>query len=441
MISFFLLGCKNPSVTPTDTDIDVTPFENVPALKDMVLYEVNMRSFSEEGSFSGVTKRLDEIKELGVNVIWLMPIHPIGEVNSVNSPYSVKNYLEVHAEYGTIEELRSLVKEAHDRDIAVILDWVANHTAWDHPWVSEHADWYVKDANGDMIPPPGTDWKDVVELDYSNSAMRKEMIDAMAFWIDEVNIDGFRCDAVDFVPDDFWQQALNTLNSLPKRKLIFLAEGGKTSNFNAGFPMNYAWDFASKLENIFKDNQVASGIFTTNSNEFNAIPDGGEKLRYITNHDKYAWEGSPVNLLKSKEGALGAFVASAYMGGIPLIYAGQEIGYPNTISFFNHNPLDWSQNPDYLTKYKEVMGFRKTSSAVKNGDLSTFQDNNVIAFKRADENQEVLVLINTRDKEIEYTLPAGIQNTAWTNTQNSEAVTLGSTLTLQAFEFLIFEKL
>ena len=190
-----------------------TPFGQVPAPEDVIMYEVNLRAFSPGGDLQGVIDRLDNIRDLGVNVIWLMPIYPVGELNSVNSPYCVKNHKEVSPEYGTLNDLRKLTDEAHARGMAVIMDWVANHTAWDNPWI-ENKDWYTQNASGDIISPPGTNWLDVADLNFSNLEMREAMVDAMKYWVFEANVDGYRCDYADGVPYAFWTRAINAVDSI-----------------------------------------------------------------------------------------------------------------------------------------------------------------------------------------------------------------------------------
>ena len=191
-----VLRVYEDSVT-IDTAQYETPFAEVPAISDISMYEINERAFSVAGTFDGILSRIDSIKALNINVIWLMPINPIGTINSVNSPYCVKNYFAVNPEYGTLEDLRKLVREAHARKMAVILDWAANHTSWDNPWIQAHPNWYVHDPGGNIIHPPGTNWQDVAELDYSNSEMRLEMIRALKYWVLKANIDGYRCDAAE----------------------------------------------------------------------------------------------------------------------------------------------------------------------------------------------------------------------------------------------------
>ena len=222
-------SAADPLIPGTDSTLVPqyeTPFAEVPEISDVVMYEINERAFSTTGTFAGILPRLDSIKALSVNVIWLMPIHPIGVLNTVNSPYCVKNYLKVNPDYGTLEDLRTLVREAHKRKMAVILDWAANHTSWDNPWIENKA-WYTQDGNGNIIHPAGTNWQDVADLNYNNADMRLAMIKAMKYWVLAANIDGYRCDAADYVPYDFWKQAIDTLINVPNRKLIMLAEGAR----------------------------------------------------------------------------------------------------------------------------------------------------------------------------------------------------------------------
>jgi len=337
--------------SPTPVEIQYgTPFSQVPNTEDILLYEINERAFSSSGNFAGITARLDSIKALHVNVIWLMPIHPIGNINSVNSPYSVKNYFEVNPEFGTLEDFRTLVKEAHNRNMAVIIDWVANHTSWDNPWM-QNSNWYVKDAAGNIIHPPGTNWLDVAELDFTNSEMKLEMIRAMKYWIYTANIDGYRCDAADNVPFSFWKQANDSLRAISSHKLIMLAEGSRSDHFTAGFNLNFGWNFYDKNVNVFKNNNSAVGIYPTHVNEYFGIPSGSHKLRFTSNHDKCAWEDTPLVFFGGKKGSITAFAITAFMGGVPLIYNGQEVGCPIKLPIFTKSPINWTINPDMLKEY------------------------------------------------------------------------------------------
>jgi glycosidase len=417
------------------------PFNNVPSTSDIAMYEVNLQAFSSSGDLKGVEARLDEIKDLGINVVWLMPIYPTGELKSVGSPYAIKNYTQVNPEFGNLEDLRSLVEEAHKRDMAVILDWVANHTAWDHPWI-QNPTWYARDASGNIISPPGMGWADVAELNYGSQAMRKEMIEAMKYWVLEANVDGYRCDYAEGVPTDFWEQAIDTLRSIPDREIIMFAEAADKELFSAGFDLIFGWNFHSSLKEVFNDNASAAGLFSANANDYTNVPEGAHILRWIDNHDDNAWEDTPVNTFKGQQGALAAFVLTSYMGGVPLIYNGQEVGYQEQLSFFkgSNTKIDWTVNPEIRTAYENLMAFRNNSEAVKNGSIESYSTNDVTAFKRVSGTEEVLVIVNVRNQEVNYQVPSSLANTSWQEATTNETVTLSNSVSLEPFSYLILKK-
>ncbi len=437
----------DPIINPLKPDPDpvafAAPFAGVPATKDVAMYEVNMRAFSAAGDFKGVQARLDSIKALGINVLWLMPIHPIGilkNAGELGSPYSVRDYKDINAEFGNLDDLQTLVKEAHNRNMAVIIDWVANHTSWDNAWITAHPDWYTKDALGNISIPAGTNWADVADLNYSNTIMRTFMISAMKYWVLKANIDGFRCDYADGVPADFWKQAIDSLKTLPNRKYILLAEGSLNEQFSAGFAMNYSWNFFGQISNVYKNNLAVSSLFGTHNSEYAAMPNGTAKLRYITNHDQSAWEDSPIVLLKGKAGSLSAFVLAAFLGGVPLIYDGQEVGRADRTPFFSKSPINWNQNPDIFKEYKRLMAFRQSSNAVKEGTLEQINDSKVVVFKRVFQSEEVLVLVNTQGSISNYTLAASLANTTWKNALDNSDVVFSTSVSLQPYQYLILKK-
>jgi glycosidase len=419
-----------------------TPFAAVPSTENIVMYEVNMRAFSDAGNFQGIIDRLDNIKSLGVNTIWLMPIHPVGQIKSaggLGSPYAVKNYKEVSSEYGDLDKFRELVAKAHEKNIAVIIDWVANHTSWDNPWITNKA-WYSQDASGNIIIPAGTNWQDVADLNYNNSDMRKEMISAMKYWVLEANIDGFRCDAVDFVPTDFWTQAITELKKIEGRNLILLAEGGKPENFTAGFQMNYAWDFYTALKQVYKDAKSANTIFTTHQAEYNSIPAGAKKLRYTTNHDLSAWEETPIEIFNGQQGALSASVITIFTSAVPLLYSSQEVGQSELLPFFTRDPIDWSANQSMKDQYEKLLSIYNGTTAFRNGTLQSFSNNDVAIFKRKLNAEEYLILVNVSNATRDVTLEASLQNTSWTNVLSGSAVTLSTGISLQPYEYRILKK-
>ena len=444
ILLFFALSCKkeNPgpdNPVPTDPAQYETPFTEIPATSDVVMYEINERAFSVSGDFAGILPRLDSIKALGVNVIWLMPIHPIGAINSLNSPYCIKNFTEVNPEFGNLEDLRTLVREAHNRKMAVILDWVANHTSWDNPWI-QNKTWYTQDAAGNIIHPAGTNWMDVADLNFDNSLMRQEMIKALKYWVLAANVDGYRCDAADYVPFSFWKQALDSLKKIPNRQLILLGEGARTDHFTAGFQTNFGWSFYDKNVGVFQNGQSAAGYLTTHQSEYNAIPAGSHRLRFTSNHDKCAWEDTPLVFFGGKNGSMAAFVVNTYLGGVPLIYNGQEVGCPVKLPFFSRSPINWTTNPDMFAAYKRIMAIRAAHPALRSGTLEYFANADIAAFKRTTATDEVLVIVNVRNAAKTFSVPTGIQNTSWTDAVSGAAVNLSSTLGLNAYEYRILIK-
>lgn len=446
MLAISVASCKKQEPV-IDTPIPIvedtltygTPFQNVPATEDIVMYEVNERAYSISGDFRGITDRIDSIKALGINVIWLMPIHPIGTIQSVNSPYSVQNYKEVNPEFGDLSELRTLVDSAHSRNMAVILDWVANHTAWDNPWIS-NTSWYSQDGAGNIIIPPGTNWQDVADLNFDNADMRLAMIDAMKYWILTANIDGFRCDAADMVPFEFWQQAIDSLNHMPGRKLIFLAEGARADHFTAGFQLNFSWDFYGGLKNVWSNGYAASTLFTIHSNEYLGLPAGAEKLRFTTNHDESAWDATPFTLFNGADGALAASVITSYLGGVPLIYSSQEVGRSTTVPFFTKSPINWNSHPEMLQAYKSIFSFYNASNALRKGSLTTFPNSNVVCFRKNYQAEEVYVIVNTRNYAFNYILPAEVANATWKNAFDNTDITLANAVVLNAYQYLVIRK-
>ncbi len=433
-----------PPTPPTYTDPEAygTPFSNVPDQKDIVMYEVNIRSFSQEANFQGVVNRLDSIKALGVNVIWLMPTYPVGVLKAIpplGSPYAVKDYTGVNAEFGDLTALRNLVDKAHEKQMAVIFDWVADHTSWDNDWIKTKS-WYLQDVSGNIMSPPGTNWADVAALNYNNTDMKTAMLRAMRYWIFTANIDGYRCDYADPIPTEFWQSTISNLKSIPNRKLIFLAEGNRKEQFVAGFQLNYAFDFYSTLKDVFAENKAPSAVFATQTTEAANLSNGGMKLRYITNHDKNNEDGSPVTVYKNKYGSEAAFAIAACLDGVPLIYNGQEVATDKTMSIFTRDPINWSVNPDVTAAYKKIIQFRASHEAVKTGNITPYYHADVVAFKKTLQEKKVLVLVNVHNKTVTYAIPAELKGTSWIDLQN-QAINLQDQITLQPFEYKLLSGL
>jgi glycosidase len=452
LMSLLMLACQpNDPLAPTTPPVTgeeepkqySTPFTDVADPQNIVMYEVNTRSFSVTGDFQGVINRLDNIKALGVNTIWLMPIHPVGKLKSaggLGSPYAVQNYLEVNPEFGDLEKLRELVAKAHERKMSVIIDWVANHTAWDNPWIANKS-WYTQNAKGEIISPEGFNWTDVADLNFNNKDMRKAMIHAMKYWILEANLDGIRCDAADHVPSDFWKQALDELKNLQDRKLILLAEGQKAEHFASGFQINYAWDFYYNLKDVYGKNKSATSIFTTHRSEYDKIPAGAMKLRYTTNHDESAWEGTPVQFFGGTTGSLSASAVTVFLSAVPLLYDGQEVGRSALLPFFTRDPIQWNDHPEMVGVYEKFMSIYNETDAFKKGTLTSFDDPDVAIFTRTLNDETYLVMVNVRNTTKEVTFDSSIQNTSWNDRLNDTSVTLTDKITIPPYGYLVLKRI
>ena len=424
----------------------------VPAPEDVVMYQVNPRNFAPENSFNAVASHLDSIKTMGANVLWFMPIYEIGSLKSVNSPYSIRDYRSVNPEFGTVEDFKNLVAESHKRGMIVIIDWVANHTSWDSQWIYDHPEWYTHDENGEIIPPAGTGWNDVADLDFSKPDMCQEMIDAMKFWVEEVGVDGFRCDAADFVPYEFWQDCLQQLRAIEGKELLMLAEGERKDHFEAGFDMNYAWGWLAALRRVYNGNTFnrqpgqgrraggpvpVSSLFTADSLEYAGLPEGKVKLRFTTNHDECV-KMSPVREFFGTEGSMAAFVATAYIHGGILVYGSQEVGYPGKINFFNYVDIDWEANPHMYKEYCDLIAAYNAEPALRMGSLVPYPDNNVLMFERVYGEDKILVVINMRDTQHHIELPQQWKGRTCTDVVSGETVTLPSgTEFLRPFEYYV----
>ena len=314
------------------------------------LYEVFVRDFSPSGNFRGLIDGLDRIQSSGADVLWLMPIYPIGALNrkgSLGSPYAVRDYRAINPDYGNAADFRALVEAVHERGMKLILDWVPNHTSPDHAWVKQHPDYYVRNERGEPSVPRDekgklTDWTDVAQLDYKNPAVRREMIDTMQHWLKEFGIDGFRVDVAGFIPYDFWREAVPALRAAVPRRILLLAEWGDLEMHRVGFDLTYAWDSYDRLKAVWKG-APASTFVQGELPDMKAMPPGGMRMRFTTNHDKTAWDDPPVKIFGPGAGARAAFVAMALLPGRPLLYNGQEVESPQKLRLFEREPIAWNQ--------------------------------------------------------------------------------------------------
>jgi glycosidase len=369
------------------------------------LYEVFVRDFSPGGDFRGVTAGLDRIAATGAEVVWLMPIHPIGVVERkgpLGSPYSIRDYRAVNPDFGTADDFRALVEAVHARGMKLILDWVPNHTAWDHAWVERHPEFYTRDSTGAMTVPRDnegklTDWTDVVELDYANPGLRRAMIADMRFWLEEFGVDGFRVDVAGMVPDAFWREAVPELRAAGAS--LLLAEWGEPKMHALGFDLTYAWDSYHRLKAVWRG-EPASAFAAAEVAELAGMPAGGLRLRFSTNHDETAWDQPPVALFGGPAGARAAFVATALLPGPPLLYNGQEVESPQRLGLFVREPVAWDTpgGEEARAFYRRVVDLAR-SEPFASGDFAAVEVDaagDVIAYRRG----SALVLVNARDRPV-----------------------------------------
>ena len=381
-----------------------------PSLQDTAMYEVNFRAFSKQGGFRGVTERMDHFVKLNVNTLWLMPIFPVGKVRSaggLGSPYSVQNYDTVNPEFGTISDFRALVAAAHKRKIKIVLDWVPNHTSWEKRWLA-NKDWYTQNETGEIQIPAGTNWNDVADLNYDNQEMRAAMIRSMSTWVTKERVDGFRCDVADSVPIDFWKQAITKINKDAGRPVLWLAEGSRHENLTAGFDLNYGWPPYGAVRDLFASKRKPKEWAEI------ALKNDPPGLRFITNHDEAAWDNSAVTNFGGKDAAFAAFAATSLSNGVPLIYTGQEIGWPDKIPFFDKSEIDWNSGQDQLKRYQKLMTVRASSPALRSGSIQPIPSGSILGFVKQKMSETAIVLVNPTKQPQPIDIPVAYQG-KWTS--------------------------
>lgn len=371
-----------------------------------VIYEVNIRQYTPEGNFKAFTEHISRLKDLGVDILWLMPVHPIGEKNrkgKLGSYYSIKDYYAVNPEFGTKEDLIDLIREVHAMDMYVIIDWVANHTAWDNLLIKEHPDWYKKDSLGKIISP--FDWTDVAQLNYEKQELRNYMTDVMKYWVEEYNVDGFRCDVAGMVPCSFWDSTRKVLDEI---KPVFMLAEDEQENclVEKAFDMNYSWELHHILNYIAKGTMDARDLRNYFKQQDNIYDPAIYRMNFTSNHDENSWNGSEFE--RFGEAAEAFTLLTFTVPGMPLIYSGQETGMQKRLRFFDKDTIAWNENKwkDIFTRFIEL---KKGNSVFENGAtggnmkvLSGKGSKKVFAFERVNDDQHAVVIVNLTDKKTEY---------------------------------------
>lgn len=419
VISVLLSACsgkKGNSAQTEDVDSTLTTVSHPDWSRNAVIYEVNMRQYTDSGTVTAFARELPRLKELGVDILWMMPIHPISKQDrkgTLGSYYAVADYTAFNPEYGTIEQFKDVVKQAHNQGMKVILDWVPNHSGRDNRWVTEHPDWYEKDSLGNM---KGVyDWTDVYVFDYSNPEMRKGMIDAMKFWLTEVGVDGFRCDVAMEVPTDFWDEARAQLQVV-KSDLFMLAEASVPELQKNAFDMGYNWP----MKDLFSAIAATSGQYTykgadgnvrqypeTHATAIDSLVQAQAKeypkdtylMNMITNHDLNSWEGTEFDRLGKLSQAFA--VLSYTLPGMPLIYTGQETGMNRAFEFFEKDKApEWEPRNQYFSFYQKLNALKHSQKALaagtEGGEMVVYKTANpdLLVFSREKGDSKVLTYVN-----------------------------------------------
>lgn len=365
--------------------------------KDHVIYEVNIRQYTPEGTFNAFAAHLPRLEDLGVDILWIMPVQPIGEKNrkgGLGSYYSIRDYTAVNPEFGTLADLKSLIDEAHKRDMLVILDWVANHTAFDHPW-TEKEGYHTTDSLGNIIWPEGTDWTDVADLNYDNMNMQDDMIAALRYWVNEADVDGFRCDVAGFVPMDFWNRAKDSLDV--DKDVFMLAEWDEPNMHEDAFHMTYGWGLHHYMNAVAKGEKNADSIVAFVNKDYERFPADAFRMNFTTNHDENSWNGTVFE--RFGDGHKAYAVLAFTIQGMPLVYSGQEAGLNKRLAFFEKDSIDWS-DLKYQNFYKQLTLFKENNPALYSGEYGgkpVFLDVKnpmVIAYQRERDGNQVQVIIN-----------------------------------------------
>lgn len=412
--------------------------------KNAAIYELNTRQFTDAGTFDAAREHLPRLKALGTDIIWLMPIHEIGEKNrkgTLGSPYAVKDFYSVNPEFGTLDDLKEFVDEAHELGMYVILDWVANHTAWDNVMVQENPDWFERDWKGQYRPTPWFDWADIIDLDYSRPEVRQYMTEALKYWVEEAGIDGYRADAAGLVPLDFWNSARRELDAI--KPVFMLAEWDWRDLHAEAFDMTYAWSWNDAVHAATQGEGLGQ-LFTYYAWNEGAYPKDAMRMTYVSNHDLNSWEATQFE--RFGEGLEAAIVLSVIGDGMPLIYSGQEAGNEKRLEFFEKDPIEWREH-EIGALYQTLLTLMKNNSALWHGrwgatmtPLGNTAPNEVFSFVRQNDQEKVVVAINFSDETQEVEFTESLVDGDYRTLFGGERVSLakGSRVTLKPWGYQVF---
>ena len=410
--------------------------------RNSVIYEVNLRQYTEEGTINAFSEHLPYLKELGVDILWFMPVHPISELNrkgELGSYYAAKDYKAVNPEFGTFEDFKNMVDKAHSLGMKVMLDWVANHTGCDHVWLEEHPDWY-KYEDGKLVSP--WDWTDTYSLNYDNPEMCAAMVDAMKYWIKEADVDGFRCDVAFLVPVKFWDMARVELNKV--KPVFLLAEATEKELTDNAFDMVYNWPLLFMLDNICKGINKVSDLRELVVKQQSDLAPDAYYMNHITNHDRNTWDGTEFERYGA---AVKSFATLTYVWpGMPLIYTGQEVGMNRRLEFFVKDTPPVKEKNEWYEFYSSLNDLKHNSKALRageqGGELKVYETNNdnVLVISRTLGEEEILDIGNISNEESSIHFVSELPEGDFENYFTKEQVSLPAELTLAPWDFLLLIK-
>ncbi|MGV3696473.1 alpha-amylase family glycosyl hydrolase [Flavobacterium sp.] len=415
--------------------------------KNATIYEANIRQFTPEGTFKAFEAHLQRIKAMGIDIIWLMPIHPIGvekRKGTLGSEYSVKDYYGINPEFGTKEDFKHLVDKIHSMGMYIIVDWVANHSSWDNPLAKEHPDWYTKTEEGNFQPTPWYDWDDVIDFDYEKPALRKYMTEALVYWVRDFNIDGYRCDTAGFLPTDFWDNARAEMDAV--KPVFMLAEWESRDLHKNAFDMTYSWTFFEKMVAVTRDKKSMAGLVEYMAHDVSTFPRDGYRMLFTDNHDMNSWnKNMDYNF---GDGLEASMVLCGTVNGMPLVYGGQEAGLNRSLKFFDKDLIDWSKMP-YEGLFKKLFDLKHKNKALWNGKqggvmVRIYNDKmeQVISFSRSKDKDKVINVTNYSDKPVTVKLNAAYQKGDYTELFSGKKITLkgDDVFEMKPWEYLVLVK-
>lgn len=423
------------------------PFQVVDWAHNTSIYEVNVRQYTPDGTFNSFAKELPRLKDMGVQAIWFMPVTPISVQNrkgTLGSYYACSDYVGINPEFGTLKDFKNTVRKAHKLGLKVMVDWVANHTGWDHVWTKTNPEFYSKDESGNFRPP-FPDWEDVIHLDYSNTELRKAMIQAMLYWVKECDLDGFRCDMAHLVPLDFWIEARKELDAV--KPLFWLAET-EEAGYHAVFDVSYAWQLLHTMEKISKGETNINGLDELLYTYDTVFPPTALRLFFTSNHDENSHSGSEYERMGD---AAIPFAVLCATRGLPLIYSGQELPMINKrLNFFDKDLIPWTGKYELHEFYKTLLTLRQSNPALNAGDpdvrtyrLDTTSNANVFAFLRKNKDREAVVILNLSEHDnLKFSIIGSVMEGTYINvfTGISNDFSKEKNFEMNKWEYLVFEK-